>query len=114
MNDISPAKSELIKAQRAREAGNEGMARVCARRASGFAIREYFENNGNENLTIPLNKLFKDEEIRSVLPVSLTSSLDHLTVRVDMPFTIPQDIDLIADACKIIEVLSHQDGRKSG
>ena len=34
--------AELEKAQQARARGNEGQARVCARRAAGIAAREYF------------------------------------------------------------------------
>ncbi|MGH2523812.1 MAG: hypothetical protein ACRDH2_15005, partial [Anaerolineales bacterium] len=34
---------ELARAQEAREAGNEGQARVCARRAAGLAIRAWYQ-----------------------------------------------------------------------
>ena len=33
--------AEFEKAEQARRRGNEGQARVCARRAAGIAIREY-------------------------------------------------------------------------
>jgi hypothetical protein len=35
----------------ARSKGNEGMARVCARRAAGIIIGEYLQRNGYSNLS---------------------------------------------------------------
>ncbi|NUM48429.1 MAG: hypothetical protein HUU38_27285, partial [Anaerolineales bacterium] len=35
--------SELQRGQQARAEGNEGMARVCARRAAGEVIRAYYQ-----------------------------------------------------------------------
>ena len=38
--------AEFDRAQDARASGNEGQARVCARRAAGTAIREYYARRG--------------------------------------------------------------------
>ena len=38
--------AEFEKAEQARARGNEGQARVCARRAAGIAIREYLTRRG--------------------------------------------------------------------
>jgi len=37
---------EFERAETARSSGNEGQARVCARRAAGIAIREYYARRG--------------------------------------------------------------------
>ena len=47
---------ELRNAQLARQRGNEGMARVCARRAAGMAVSNYFREAGNFN---PLESPFE-------------------------------------------------------
>ncbi|HEY9528224.1 MAG TPA: hypothetical protein VIR02_14110, partial [Anaerolineales bacterium] len=38
--------AEFEKAEQARANGNEGQARVCARRAAGIVIREYLTRQG--------------------------------------------------------------------
>ena len=38
--------TEFERAEAARANGNEGQARVCARRAAGIAIREYYARRG--------------------------------------------------------------------
>ena len=91
-------KSEFLRAARARERGNEGQARVCARRAAGIAIREYLIGGGNRVPTASaydlLNLLKEDPH----LAPGLGSILDHLTVRVTEEFKLPIDVDLIAEA----------------
>ena len=38
--------AEFERAEQARARGNEGQARVCARRAAGIAVREYLTRSG--------------------------------------------------------------------
>ncbi|MBI5946154.1 MAG: hypothetical protein HY864_17470 [Chloroflexi bacterium] len=89
---------EFEKAQQARIAKNEGQARVCARRAAGIAIREYFARSGTKvpsMSAVDLLNLLKEE---AHLPADLKLIADHLTVRVTEEFTLPIDADLIAEA----------------
>ena len=39
-------REELLLAKQSRLEGNEGRARVCARRAAGTAVKLYLENKG--------------------------------------------------------------------
>jgi hypothetical protein len=44
-------KAEIERGLIARAEGNEGMSRVCARRAAGIVIGEYLHQNGYSNLS---------------------------------------------------------------
>jgi hypothetical protein len=93
---------ELEKAERARQAGNEGRARVCARRAAGMAARTFLARRG-----VPLhdNSAYTALQTLAELPAldaSLVEAALHLTVRVTEQFTLPVEADLIADARKLI------------
>lgn len=46
MNFQEQIEQEFALAEQARARGNEGQARVCARRAAGIAIREYLTRRG--------------------------------------------------------------------
>ena len=90
--------AEFERAEQARARGNEGQARVCARRAAGIAAREYFTRRG-ERIRTPsaydlLNLLKEDPH----LPPDLKLVADHLTLRVTEEFKLPVNIDLVAEA----------------
>lgn len=90
--------AELAKASQARQHGNEGQARVCARRAAGIAIREYLARRGirpPSASAYDLLNLIKDD---THLPTSLRVIADHLTVRVTEEFKLPLEVDLVANA----------------
>ncbi len=105
MDTLPALQIELDRAEQARAKGNEGQARVCARRAAGIAIREYFTRNGtripNASAYDLLNLLKEDTQ----LPVNLKLVVDHLTVRVTEEFKLPVKADLIAEAQKLCEWL---------
>jgi hypothetical protein len=89
--------SELARAEEARGRGNEGRARVCARRAAGLVAREYFTHRGMPVTSLSavdlLNQLGDDPR----LPFELKVVLQHLTLRVNEDFKLPADVDLIAE-----------------
>jgi len=96
---------EFQKAEAARARGNEGQARVCARRAAGIAIREYLTLQGIQPPSVSaydlLNLLKEDPRLSSDLKLIA----DHLTLRVTEEFKLPVDADLIAEARKFCEDL---------
>ena len=98
--------AEFDKAEQARARGNEGQARVCARRAAGIAAREYFVRQGRSIHTPSaydlLNFLVED----SSLPGELRQSAEYLTLRVNEDFKLPVDVDLIHEAKKLCKGLS--------
>ena len=90
--------AEFKKAEQARANGNEGQARVCARRAAGIAIREYLTRRGIRPPSVSaydlLNFLKQDPD----LPADLKMIADHLTLRVTEEFKLPVHADLVAEA----------------
>jgi hypothetical protein len=89
---------EINHALSARQAGNEGMARVCARRAAGIVIGEYLSRHGYtdlsqsafERMSIFLSIPGMDEHARIVT--------GHFMVKVNQDHNLPVDADLISDA----------------
>ena len=97
--------AEFEKAEQARARGNEGQARVCARRAAGIAAREYLTRRG-EIVRTPsaydlLNLLAEGE----FLSDELRQSAAYLTLRVNEEFKLPVDVDLLAEARKLCKEL---------
>ena len=92
---------EFDKAEQARSRGNEGQARVCARRAGGIAAREYFKRR-KQPIQTPsaydlLNFLIEDPSISA----ELRQCAEYLTLRVNEEFKLPIDVDLIFEAKKL-------------
>lgn len=96
---------EFEKAAEARAKGNEGQARVCARRAAGVAIREYYNRRGIRVLSTGAYDLLNLLKIEPHLSPELKLIADHLTLRVTEEFKLPVDADLIAEAKKLCEEL---------
>jgi hypothetical protein len=90
-------KKEVEHAIIARLNGNEGMARVCARRAAGIVIGEYLKRLGYSNLThssfdrLSLFDSFPDvnENYKEVA--------SHFLIKVNPDHKFPLDADLISD-----------------
>ena len=97
--------AEFEKAEQARARGNEGQARVCARRAAGIAIREYLTRRGLRPPSVSaydlLNFLKEDPD----LSPDLKRIAEHLTLRVTEEFKLPVNADLVAEARTFCENL---------
>ncbi|MEO5887655.1 MAG: hypothetical protein ABIQ77_08330 [Anaerolineales bacterium] len=96
---------EFDRAAQARARGNEGQARVCARRAAGIAIREYLTRHAirpPSTSAYDLLNLIKED---ARLSPDLKRIANHLTLRVTEEFKLPVDVDLIAEARTFCEDL---------
>jgi len=96
---------EFERAEQARAKGNEGQARVCARRAAGIAIREYLARRGTRppgTSAYDLLNLVKED---ARLSPDLRLIADHLTVRVTDEFKLPVNADLVAEAKQLCDEL---------
>jgi len=100
--------SEFEKAEQARARGNEGQARVCARRAAGIAIREYLTRQGIRPPSVSAYDLLNLLKEDPSLPADLRLIADHLTLRVNEEFKLPVNADLIAEARTFCENLKKQ------
>jgi HEPN domain-containing protein len=96
---------EFERAEAARARGNEGQTRVCARRAAGIAIREYYARRGQSVRTpsaYDLLQLLTDEPR---LSPDLKQAAAYLTLRVTEEFKLPVDVDLLNEAHKLCDGL---------
>lgn len=94
----SALQREFEMAEAARLRGNEGQARVCARRAAGIALREYFSRRGVFARSQSAYRLLQEfARLEDVAP-DLREFAARLTLRVTEEFNLPLDADLIQDA----------------
>ncbi len=98
-------KAEFEKASQARLRGNEGQARVCARRAAGIAVREYLTRQGIRPPSVSAYDLLNQLKEDPRLSPDLRRIADHLTLRVTEEFKLPVDVDLVAEARQFCEDL---------
>jgi hypothetical protein len=96
---------ELLLAKQSRKEGNEGRARVCARRAAGAAAQIFLDPQGvNKNSNNAFQALITLQE-KVVLPVRIQLAVTRLTQRVNEDHQLPPEIDLIQEAGKVISYL---------
>jgi hypothetical protein len=96
---------EFDDARRAREQGNAGRARVCARRAAGIAIREHLLRRGRRVTTPSAYDLLNALKADPGLAPELLPAVEHLTVRVTEEFKLPVEADLIEEARRLCAAL---------
>jgi hypothetical protein len=109
MNWKNKFEFEIHKALEVRARGNEGQARVCARRAAGIVVREYFQNHGLPVLSSSAYDLLKELLQFPDLPGSSRQAAEYLTLRVTEEFTLPVAIDLVQEARALAESLFPHD-----
>jgi len=96
---------EMKRADKARAEGNEGKARVCARRAAGLVAQIYMKRSGvsTPNMTayerVNLLRGWPD------LPAGVDEVIAHMTTRVNENFELPIDADLVAEARWLAQAL---------
>ncbi len=105
---------ELLLAKQSRIEGNEGRARVCARRAAGAAAQSFLLRAGlNDRVENALESL-RTMKRELNLPERVEQAIDFLMLRVDPDHNLPLDVDLISEAEIVIQFLnSGQQDQKS-
>ena len=96
--------TEIARAESARAKNNEGQARVCARRAAGAVVREYFKRMGLPVRTASAHEALKLLAEQTHLSPPVKRAADLLILRVDEDFHLPAGVDLIAEA-RVVLVL---------
>jgi hypothetical protein len=102
---------ELATADAARSRGNEGMARVCARRAAGWAAEAYLQARGqgiaDPSVLVQLRQLAKQPGVSlRVHEIIAHLLMPKLKDDVESDSYFPETIDLVAEARELIEELS--------
>jgi hypothetical protein len=96
---------ELLLAKQSRREGNEGRARVCARRAAGAAAQNYLLQAGygdrKENVLESLQRM----KLALTLPERVEKAIDSLLIKVDTDYSLPLEIDLISEAETVIHFI---------
>ena len=98
--------AELDLAEAARAAGNEGRARVRARRAAGMAARRYFIRKGLHPGSSSAYSLLNTLAEIPGLDRQIRRAARDLTRQVDPDFHLPTGMDLIAEARELCNQLS--------
>ena len=89
---------EIFQSELARKQGNEGKARVCARRAASVAIAEYLDRKGLPDPgASAIDRLTLLESLPDV-PGDVKNAARHLLMNVSPDHTLPEEVDLIAEA----------------
>ncbi len=97
---------EFSRAEQARARGNEGQARVCARRAAGIAARAYFTRRGEKVHTPSAYDLLQRLADDPTVSEQMRQSANYLTLRVNEEFKLPLNTDLIIVARELcVELL---------
>ena len=97
--------AEISHAIAAREKGNEGMARVCARRAAGVVIGEVLRRRGFTSLPPSIYDRWQMFADIPGLPPQYKDIAAHFLVRVTPEHTLPLPVDLIAEAQQLAAIL---------
>ncbi len=96
---------EMERARAARDRKNEGQARVCARRAAGIILREYFSRQG---ITSRSPSAYDMLNLFLQLPDSPSrarQAAENLVLRVTEEFKLPVDVDLLEEAQALLPLL---------
>ncbi|HET7012193.1 MAG TPA: hypothetical protein VFI11_15565 [Anaerolineales bacterium] len=95
--------AELERAGRARRRGNEGQARVCARRAAGWSLQAYYRLRTGQPSPESALSLLRWYRSDPTAPEPLRRAAERLTARVTEAFRLPHAEDPLRDACHIVE-----------
>ena len=101
MNDsywLQGYENEINQAIISRNSGNEGRARVCARRAVGIVIGEYFAQHQVSEISQSAYDRIKKFVEHPDTPDDVKDVAGHFLVRVDTEHNLPLEADLIAEA----------------
>lgn len=91
-------RSEIQLAESSRKRGNEGLARVCSRRALGYIIEEYFQIQGDNYKTQSAYDRIKYFLKKSTESDEINNSVSYFLMRINNQRHLPENIDLIFEA----------------
>ncbi len=102
--------AELIQAEKARREGNEGMARVCARRAAGAIIGEYLQRIGRPQSGPSAYDRLRFFYAQEDLPAEARAVAAHFIERITPEHELPVEADLLAEARWLADALLPERG----
>ena len=108
---IEKIKKELLLARTSEQGGNQGRARVCARRAAGWAVQEYLIRQGESADSPSALDHLKHLAQMEGLPPRIYEALHRLTIKLekdsldDEAYYPIEGVDLIEEAHRLAEEL---------
>lgn len=93
---------ELQAAYQARQEGNEGKARVCARRAAGWAITLHYEDDPGTTLPVSAYRVLQWFQVQEATPEALKQAAARLTAQINEDHDLPHPQDPLEDARALI------------
>lgn len=93
---------EYLTALSAARQGNDGMVRVCARRAAGIAITFWIENTRGDTRSLDAMNQLRAVQNDTSFPAEVRDAAARLTTKVTERFTSPFPTDPLDDARIII------------
>lgn len=94
---------EFATAEQARKIGNDGMVRVCARRAAGAAISVWLQSSPRQGWGMDAMSQLRALQLDDSIPLSVRDAAHHLTAKVTEQFTPAFPADPILDSRIIID-----------
>lgn len=96
---------ELALAEIARKAGNEGRARVCARRAAGIVVGEYYRRRKLAHTSLGVVDRLQRLQVLPDAPERAKKAAGLLLLHVTEEHALPVEADLINEARVLAAVL---------
>lgn len=103
------AQLELKMAESARHAGNEGKARVCARRAAGYIAGEYLLRHGSALKSASVHVRLQHLEKMPDLEPRVHDVVRSFLIHVNQDHKLPPEIDLLAEVRWLAQLLLQED-----
>jgi HEPN domain-containing protein len=102
---VERIEKEFMSASHSRKTSNEGMVRVCARRAAGIAISFWLEQNPRQGWGPDVMGLLRNLQHDESMPPHIHDAAMRLTTKITRQFTAPFSTDPIDDSKAIINHL---------
>ena len=102
---IKNIEREFSNADHARKKGNNGMVRVCARRAAGVAIAYWLESHRRDGWGIDAMNQLRNLHLDTFMPQSVREAALRLTTKITERFTSAFPTDPVQDSKIIIDYL---------
>jgi hypothetical protein len=105
-------RAELDKASSARRRGREGLARVCARRAAGWSLADYYRERTGRAAPTSAMDLLRWFQSDADAPSDLKGAAQRLTIRVTRDHQLPHDEDPLDDARRLMNAYARKPDRR--
>jgi len=112
IDPVAAITAELQMAVAARASGNEGKARVCARRAAGWAVCGWREQRGIGRRDQSAHGHLQTAALDRSLPAHIRVAAAHLIRRINEDHELPIEGDVLDDARVLVDFFLASDDNR--